>query len=337
MHEQLESALADYFGVKYVSLFCNGTIALQIGLQALRITGQVITTPFSFPATTHSIYWNRCTPIFGDISPQTYNLDPSRIESLITPETTCIMPVHTYGTPCDIDAIQRIANLYGLKVFYDAAHVFGEQWRGKSLMTHGDLSMISFHATKVFSTIEGGALATNDPILKQRIDYLKNFGFAGEETIVGPGGNGKMNEIQAAFGLCLLPHIPDALRKRQAIAAAYKKNLGNVPGMSMLQEIDELVRNWSYFPVLIDAKEFGESRDDLYDRLKECDIYSRKYFYPLISNYPAYRDLPSAAESRLPIAHSVSSNILCLPIYPSLSDDELLRICEMILSRSTKE
>ena len=331
LHNQLEETLADYFDVKYVSLFCNGTVALQIGLQALKVTGEVITTPFSFPATTHSIYWNRCTPVFCDIDPITYNLDPEKLESLITPETTCILPVHTYGTPCDVDAIQRIADVYGLKVFYDAAHVFGEQWRGASLLGHGDLSMISFHATKVFSTIEGGALITNDPKMKKRIDYLKNFGFAGEETVVGPGGNGKMNEVQAAFGLCLLPHMDESLTQRTHVASLYLERLNVVKGIRCLSEIDELKRNWSYFPILIYEGMFEKNRDAVYDALKEQDIHARKYFYPLISDFPAYRGLPSVGHKKLAVAEKTSKSVLCLPMYPDLSADDVERICGIVL------
>lgn len=330
-HQELEAALADYFGVKYVSLFCNGTVALQIGLQALKITGEVITTPFSFPATTHSIYWNRCTPVFCDIDPVTYNLDPEKIESLITPETTCILPVHTYGTPCDVDAIQRIADVYGLKVFYDAAHVFGETWRGKSLLGYGDLSMISFHATKVFSTVEGGALITNDPVMKKRIDYLKNFGFAGEATVVGPGSNGKMNEIQAAFGLCLLPRMPEALKQRAQIALHYLSRLEHIDGIRCLSPIEGLVRNWCYFPILINECLFGRSRNAVYDALKKQNIHARKYFYPLISDFPTYRGLPSAGREKLPVAEKTSKSVLCLPMYPDLPGEDVERICGIVL------
>ncbi|MDD4735020.1 MAG: DegT/DnrJ/EryC1/StrS family aminotransferase [Kiritimatiellae bacterium] len=330
-HNQLEAALAEYFGVKYVSLFCNGTVALQIGLQALKVTGEVITTPFSFPATTHSIYWNRCAPVFCDIDAETYNIDPRKIESLITPETTCILPVHTYGTPCAVDEIQRIADIYGLKVFYDAAHVFGETWRGKSLLGYGDLSMISFHATKVFSTIEGGALISNDAVMKKRIDYLKNFGIADELTVVGPGSNGKMNEVQAAFGLCLLRRMDKALEQRKDVAQRYMDRLSGAKGIRCLQEIDGLTRNWSYFPILVNEALFARSRNAVYDALKKQNIHARKYFYPLISNFPTYRGLPSAGREKLPVAEKTSKSVLCLPMYPDLPGEDVERICGIVL------
>ena len=327
LHNELEKRIAEYLGVGYVSLFCNGTIALQTGLQALRITGEVITTPYSFAATTHAIYWNHCKPVFCDIDADTFNIDASKIESLITPKTTCILPVHTYGNPCDIDEVQRISEIYGLKVIYDAAHTFGAKYRGKSLCDFGDLSMISFHATKVFNTIEGGALITNDPVLKKRIDYLKNFGFADEETVVGPGSNGKMNEVQAGFGLALLPHIDKILADRERVALRYLRNLGNVAGISLLNNIAGLERNWSYFPIVVDADVFGCSRDVVYQRLREENIFARKYFYPLISNFPAYRGLDSASRDRLQVANRISDSVLCLPIYPGLSEDDVDRIC----------
>ncbi len=317
-HQEFEAALAEYLGVPYVSLFCNGMMALQVGLQALKITGEVITTPYSFPATTHAIYWNHCTPVFCDIDPDTCNIDPAKIESLITPKTTCIMPVHVYGTPCDTNEIQRIADIYGLKVFYDAAHTFGAKLNGESLCSFGDLSMLSFHATKVFNTIEGGALVTSDPKLKQRIDYLKNFGFAGETTVVAPGSNGKMNEIQAAYGLLQLKSVDNEIEKRRNLAAIYHQKLEGIPGLRLLSPSVDVVSNGAYFPVFIDADAFGRTRDEVYFALREKGVYGRRYFYPLISAFPAYRGLASASPEHLAAAVEVSSRVICLPLFSEL-------------------
>lgn len=327
-----EEAVAEYLGVEHVSLFCNGMIALQIGLQALRVTGEVITTPFSFPATTHAIYWNHCTPVFCDIDPVTYNIDVHKIEALITPKTTAILPVHVYGNPCDTSALSEICERYGLKLFYDAAHAFGVRWQGLSLMDYGDLAMVSFHATKVFNTIEGGALVTRDPKMKKRIDYLKNFGIADEETVVGPGSNGKMNELQAAFGLLQLKYIDGTIAARDQRAELYRHHLSGTPGVTLLATGNGLKRNWAYFPVLFDPDKFGVSRDTVFETLKKHDVLCRKYFYPLISQYPTYRGLSSADPARLSVAQRVASEVLCLPMYSDLALSDVDRICELVLS-----
>lgn len=330
-HKEFEQTLCSYLGVKYCSLFCNGMSALQVGLQALRVTGEVITTPYSFVATTHAIYWNRCTPVFCDIDPTTCNIDASKIESLITPQTTAIMPVHVYGTPCDIDAITRIADTYGLKVLYDAAHGFGVRINGESIFNFGDLSMASFHATKIFTTFEGGALFTNDLQLKQRIDYLKNFGFAGETTVIAPGGNGKMNELQAACGLLSLKKIDSDIQRSKDLSSSYRRGLASISGLSFLPEQPESnAPNYSYFPIFIEASRFGQSRDALYERLKMEKIFTRRYFYPLISSFATYKHLPSASESLLREANLTSKAVLCLPIYPDLSDSDTQRIISAI-------
>lgn len=318
-HEQLERALTEYLGVEHLCLFANGTLALVTALQALRVTGEVITTPYSFVATAHSVLWNGLKPVFVDIDPKTCNLDPARIEEAITPLTTAILAVHCYGTPCDTDRIQRIADTYGLKVIYDAAHAFAVRQDGVSVLRNGDLSVLSFHATKVFNTFEGGAIVCPDAKIKQRIDYLKNFGFADEVTVVAPGINGKMSEVNAAFGLLQLKHIDAALARRQRIDGMYREALKAVPGIDFVCQHRE-GHNYSYFPILV-RDDFGISRDALYERFRERDILVRRYFYPLISQFPMYRGLDSARESRLPVAREISSRILCLPIYDSLSDE----------------
>jgi len=328
-HNQLEAALADYLEVDHLALFANGTLALVTALQTLRITGEVITTPFSFVATAHALLWNAITPVFVDIDPVTCNLDPAKIEQAITPRTTAILPVHCYGTPCDDERIQAIADTYGLKVIYDAAHAFGVRRSGESVVRHGDLSMLSFHATKVFSTLEGGALVCRDAKTKQRIDFLKNFGHAGEVTVVAPGINGKMNEVQAAFGLLQLRHIDDAIARREAIDAQYRRLLAGIPGIRCLERQSETVDNYAYFPIFVDDG-YPLSRDALYERLRENGIYPRRYFYPLIAEFPMYRGLPSADLDRLPVATEVSRKVLCLPIYPALEPSVVQEICRLI-------
>ncbi|MDX7998862.1 DegT/DnrJ/EryC1/StrS family aminotransferase [Xenorhabdus sp. Reich] len=314
-HQELEKELCDYLGVKHISLFTNATVALVTALQALRISGEVITTPYSFVATAHSIIWNNLTPVFVDIDPKTFNLDPKRIEQAITPKTTAIMPVHCYGNPCDVEAIQKIADIYGLKIIYDAAHAFSIDYKGESLLNHGDLSILSFHATKVFNTFEGGAIICPDAKTKQRIDYLKNFGFADEVTVTAPGINGKMSEINAAFGLLQLKYVQEAIRKRQKVDAYYRKELKKIKGITIPELSEYSTRNFSYFPILIE-KDYPLSRDELYSKLKENDILSRKYFYPLISDMPMYRGL--TASKNLTNAKNISNKILCLPIYSDL-------------------
>lgn len=330
-HRQFEAALAEYLGVKYVSLFTNGMIALQIGMQALRITGEVITTPFTFAATTHAIHWNNCTPVFCDIEPETFTLDPDKVEALITPRTTALMPVHVYGNPCQNEKLQKIADTYGLKLFYDAAHVFGVRQNGVSICNWGDLSMLSFHATKVFNTFEGGALVTNDPEMKKRIDFLKNFGFANEVTIIAPGSNGKMDEFRSAFGLLQLTLVDGEIEKRKKIAERYRAALQDVPGIKVLQDIPGVRHNYAYFPILVDTKKYGINRDALYDKLKAQNIYSRRYFYPLCSDFPTYRALPSARHSNLPVAVKTSNEVLCLPIFADLTGCDQEQIISSII------
>ncbi len=316
-HEELEAALADYLGVEHLALFANGTIALVTALQTLRITGEVITTPYSFVATAHALLWNGITPVFADVEPGTCNLDPAKIEQAITPRTTAILPVHCYGVPCDVERIQAIADTYGLKVIYDGAHAFGVKYKGQSLFRHGDLSMLSFHATKVFNTFEGGALVCPDAKTKQRVDFLKNFGHSGEVTVVAPGINGKMNEIQAAFGLLQLRYIDEAIAQRRAIDARYRDLLSEVVGITCLEQRPDTVGNFAYFPIFVDA-DYPISRDALDQRLRDSGIYARRYFYPLIAEFPMYRGLPSANLGNLPVALEASREVLCLPIYPTL-------------------
>lgn len=343
-HKQLELALADYLHVPYVCLFTNGTLPLITALQALRITGEVITTPYSFVATTHSIWWNHCKPVFVDIDPNTGNMDPDKVEAAITPATTCIMPVHCYGRPCDTKRIQEIADKYGLKVIYDAAHAFGvevpaEQYglpayndKGMAgIMNAGDMSTLSFHATKVYNTIEGGALIVHDEKMKRRIDNLKNFGITDEVTVVAPGINGKMDEMRSAFGLLNLKQVDGAIRKRKMIANKYRALLHDISGVSFGNDFPGVRHNYSYFPIFIDAEKFGMTRDELYFRMKERGVLSRRYFYPLISNFPTYRGLSSANKENLPIGNKMADEVLCLPIHHALSDNDINRIISLII------
>lgn len=316
-HEQLEKNLCEYLGVEHIALFTNGTIALITALQALRITGEVITTPYSFVATSHSLLWNGIKPVFVDVDPHTLNLDPHKIEAAITPQTTAILPVHCYGHPCDVDRIQRIADNYNLKVIYDAAHAFAVQDIKGSILRHGDLSVLSFHATKVFNTFEGGAIVCPDAKTKVRIDQLKNFGHVGEVTVVAPGINGKMSEFNAALGLLQLKYLDQALARRKEIDGVYRERLKGVAGIRCLNHAGEKFANYAYFPILITA-DYPISRDDLYQKLKDNGIHPRRYFYPLISDFPMYRGLPSAHRENLPVATSAAQQVLCLPIYPDL-------------------
>lgn len=331
-HQELEKQLADYLGVEHLALFANGTLALVTALQALRITGEVITTPFSFVATAHSLLWNGIKPVFVDIDPETFNLDPKKIEAAITPHTTAILPVHVYGYPCDVEKIQRIADTYGLKVIYDAAHAFGVSYKGESLLRHGDLSILSFHATKVFNTFEGGAIICPDAKTKNRIDDLKNFGYSGEVTVIAPGINAKMNEVQAAFGLLQLKHIDKAISRRREIDSQYREQLSSVPGITCPQLPAETTNNYSYFPVLIE-KEYPLQRDELNEMLRQHGIYPRRYFHPLISEFPMYSGLPSAEPSNLPYAKKTADHVLCLPIYPDLADESITRIVSIIAGK----
>jgi dTDP-4-amino-4,6-dideoxygalactose transaminase len=329
-HQQFENALAKYLGVKYLSLFTNGTLALITALQVLHITGEVITTPFSFVATTHSLWWNNIKPVFADIEPDYFNLDPEKVEAAITPQTTAIMPVHVYGNPCNLEKFQKISDRYGLKLIYDAAHAFGVKVNGNSVLNFGDLAILSFHATKVFNTIEGGAIISHDEKTKKRIDYLKNFGFADETTVIAPGINAKMNEIQAAYGLLQLKYVDENISKRKAIAELYRNEFTNMLGIKVLNDLENVDHSYSYFPILIDAKKFGKTRDELYDELKKHSIYGRRYFYPLISQFPSYRGLTSAKPNNLPIAEEVAKQVICLPIYPLLSNTDQEQIINII-------
>lgn len=328
-HQELEKELCRHLGVEHISLFVNGTIALVSALQALRVTGEVITTPFSFVATSHALLWNGIKPVFVDIDENTLNLDPAKIEAAITPQTTAILPVHCYGHPCAMDAIQKIADIYNLRVIYDAAHAFGVQCDCGSILNHGDLSVLSFHATKVFNTFEGGAIVCRDAKTKERIDHLKNFGHVGEVNVVAPGINGKMSEFNAALGLLQLKHIDHMLAKRKAVDAVYRRNLRNIPGIRCLGDSGEKVANYAYFPVLVDVK-YPITRDELYLKLKTQGIHPRRYFYPLISDFPMYRGLPSAHRDNLPRATTAAQQVLCLPIYPDLEVPVIEKICRII-------
>lgn len=329
-HQELEKALAEYLGVPYLSLFTNGTLPLITALQAMRITGEVITTPYSFTATTHSIWWNNLKPVFVDVEEETGNIDPEKIEAAITPQTTAIMPVHVYGTPCNTKRIQEIADIYGLKVIYDAAHAFGVNVAGKTILEAGDMSTLSFHATKVYNTVEGGALVCHDEATKKRIDYLKNFGFADEVTVVAPGINSKMDEIRSAYGLLNLKQVDSAIERRKHVAQMYKAALKDVPGIRYLNDIEGVRHNYSYFPIFITENEYGMSRDALYAKLKENNILGRRYFYPLISNFPVYRGLESAQPKNLPVATKLAEQVLCLPMYADLTDDDVERVIKLI-------
>ena len=329
-HQELEKALCEHLRVPYISLFTNGTLPLITALQALRINGEVITTPFSFVATTHSVWWNGIKPVFVDINPQTCNIDPEKIEAAITPKTTAIMPVHVYGTPCDTKKIQEIADKYGLKVIYDAAHAFGVEVNGESILKAGDMSTLSFHATKVFNTIEGGALICQDEKTKQRIDYLKNFGFAGEITVVAPGINGKMDEVRSAYGLVNLKHVNAAIKNRHKVALFYRNSLKDIPGITYMEDISGVKHNYSYFPIFIDANQYGMSRDELYFKLKEHNISGRRYFYPLISTFSTYRGLESAKPENLPNATRIANSVICLPMHHDLNEEELHKIIQLI-------
>lgn len=330
-HREFEKKLSRYLGVEHLNLFVNGTIALLVALQALRInSGEVITTPFTFPASTHVLHWNRVRPVFCDIDPKTYNIDPNRIEKLITPDTKAILGVHVYGTPCDVEAIQTLANRHGLHVIYDAAHAFGVKIGDRSILEYGDLSAMSFHATKLFTSIEGGALVSRTKVQAERIYYLKNFGIAGEETVIGPGINGKMNEFQAAFGLLELDIVDQEMRARRERTLLYRERLADVPGITVMQDMPNVTHNYGYFPILVDPAKYGCSRDELHDVFRACNIITRKYFYPLCSTYPCYSILPSAHKQNLEIAERISLQVLCLPLYGDLSRDTIEVICHIV-------
>ncbi|MBD5199970.1 MAG: DegT/DnrJ/EryC1/StrS family aminotransferase [Bacteroidales bacterium] len=331
-HQELEKELCRYLGVNYISVFTNGTLPLITALQALRITGEVITTPYSFVATTHALWWNGIKPVFVDIDPSTGNLDPNKIEAAITPKTTAIMPVHVYGNPCDVDAIQAIADKYGLKVIYDAAHAFGVKVNGKSILKAGDISTLSFHATKTYNTVEGGALISHDEKTKQRIDQLKNFGFVSETEVVAPGINSKMDEIRAAYGLLNLKHVDDAINARHKVAIRYREALSDVKGIRMFEERTDVTYNYSYFPIFVNSREYGMTRDELYFKMRENDVLGRRYFYPLISDFTTYKGLPSAAPSNLPIATRMANEVICLPMHHALSEEDVEKVIRIIKS-----
>ncbi|MBV8039693.1 DegT/DnrJ/EryC1/StrS family aminotransferase [Bacteroides sp. AN502] len=325
-HQELEKALCEYLKVPYISLFTNGTLPLITALQALRITGEVITTPYSFVATTHSLWWNGIKPVFVDIDPATGNIDPDKIEAAITPKTTAIMPVHVYGKPCDVKRIQEIADKYGLKVIYDAAHAFGVEVNGESILKAGDMSTLSFHATKVYNTIEGGALVMHDEQTKKRIDYLKNFGFAGETEVVAPGINSKMDEMRSAYGLLNLRQVDKAIEARHQVAVKYREALRDVPGITFFDDMPGVKHNYSYFPIFVNTDQYGMTRDELYFKMKEHGVLGRRYFYPLISTFSTYRGLESATRENLPNAYKMADEVICLPMHHALSEEDIERI-----------
>ena len=329
-HIQFEKELAEYLGVEYLSLFANGTLALVTALQTLRITGEVITSPFSFVATTHSLWWNNIKPVFADIEPESFNLDPDRVEAAITPQTTAIMPVHVYGNPCNLERFQQIADTYGLKLIYDAAHAFGVKINGNSILNYGDLSIMSFHATKTFNTFEGGAIICHDEATKRRIDNLKNFGFINETTVVIPGINAKMNEVQAAMGLLQIKYVEGFINKRKEIAKHYRQGLQNIKGLAFLEDKEGVDHCYSYFPILIDENIYGKTRDQVYELLKNHNVYGRRYFYPLISQFQTYRGLPSSLPENLPVANRVADQVICLPIFSELGIDNVDRIVQIL-------
>ena len=331
-HKKLEKALAEYLKVPYISLFTNGTLPLLTALQALRITGEVITTPYSFVATTHSIWWNGCKPVFVDIEESTCGIDPDKIEAAITPKTTAIMPVHCYGKPVNMDAIQAIADKYGLKVIYDAAHAFGVEVNGESVLTKGDMSTLSFHATKVYNTLEGGALIVKDEATKKRIDYLKNFGFAGETEVIAPGINSKVDEVRSAYGLLNLKQVDNAIAARQKVANRYREALRGVLGIRFFDDMPGVKHNYSYFPIFVNAEKYGMTRDELYFKMKEQGVLGRRYFYPLISTFSTYRGLPSAAPENLPVATKMANEVICLPMHHALTDEDIERVLTCIIN-----
>lgn len=330
-HQQLEAALCQYLKVPYISLFTNGTLPLLTALQALRISGEVITTPYSFVATTHSIWWNGIKPVFVDIDPSNCGMDPNCIEAAITPKTTAIMPVHCYGRPCDISGIQKIADKYGLKVIYDAAHAFGVEVNGKSILEYGDISTLSFHATKVYNTVEGGAMVVHSKSMKQRIDYLKNFGFENETEVIAPGINGKMDEIRAVFGLINLKQVDKAIDVRRKVARKYREALSEVKGIRFFDDMPGVRHNYSYFPIFVDVEEYGITRDQLYFKMRDHNVLGRRYFYPLISSFSTYRGLPSAAPENLPNATKIANEVICLPMHHLITDDEINRVLDIII------
>lgn len=332
-HQELEKALCEYLKVPYISLFTNGTLPLICALQAMRITGEVITTPYSFVATTHALWWNGIKPVFVDIDPATGNLDPEKIEAAITPRTTAILPVHVYGQPCAIDRIQQIADTYGLQILYDAAHAFGVEENGRSVICAGTMATLSFHATKVYNTIEGGALICHDAQTKQRIDYAKNFGFANETTVVAPGINGKIDEVRSAYGLLSLKHVDRAIAARRRVAMQYREALKDIPGIRYFDDKPGIRHNYAYFPVFIDEQTYGLSRDALYEKMKKAGIYGRRYFYPLISTFSTYRGLETAGKDHLPEAYKMAGQVICLPMHHDLSVEDVNRVIDQLITK----
>lgn len=332
-HKKLEAALVEYLKVPYVSLFTNGTLPLITALQALRITGEVITTPYSFVATTHALWWNGIKPVFVDIEPETGDIDPNKIEAAITPKTTAIMPVHVYGKPCKVKEIQEIADKYGLKVIYDAAHAFGVEVNGESILNAGDMSTLSFHATKVYNTIEGGAMIMHDEQTKKRIDYLKNFGFAGETEVIAPGINSKMDEMRSAYGLLNLKQVDAAIEARHQVAIRYREALKDVEGISYWNDMPGVKHNYSYFPIFVNAKKYGMTRDELYFKMKEQNILGRRYFYPLICEFSTYRGLPSSTRENLPNAYKMADSVICLPMHHAFSEEDINRTLSCIIKK----
>lgn len=329
-HQELEKALCEYLKIPFICLFTNGTLPLICALQAMRITGEVITTPYSFVATTHALWWNGIKPVFVDIDPKTGNMDPEKIEAAITSKTTAIMPVHVYGQPCDIERIKQISDTYGLKVIYDAAHAFGVEKNGNSVIMAGDMATLSFHATKVYNTIEGGALVCHDAETKQRIDYIKNFGFANETTVVAPGINGKMDEVRSAYGLMTLKHVDKAIEARKQVAIQYRAALADIPGIRFFEDIQGVKHNYSYFPIFVNEKEYGMSRDALYEKMNCAGVYGRRYFYPLISTFSTYRGLDSAGKDNLPEAYKMADQVICLPMHHALTESDVERVINLI-------
>lgn len=333
-HARFERELEQFLGLPYLSLFTNGTLPLVTALQALNLQGEVITTPYSFVATTHALWWNGIRPVFADVDPVTGNLDPDAVEGMVTRHTTAILAVHVYGNPCDTVGLRRVADRYGLRLIYDAAHAFGVRRGGRSILSEGDLSTLSFHATKVFGTVEGGAVVCHDAAMKERLDKLRNFGFASETEVVAPGINSKMDELRAAFGLLNLQQFEHAVAARRRAAGVYRSALAGMPGLRMLGDFEGVTHNYSHFPVFIDPKEYGESRDRLYSRLREAGILARRYFYPLISDFNTYRSLPSAAPGLLPNARRLAASVICLPMHHLLSDEDLERVIEVVRIRN---
>ncbi len=331
LHIELEQKLCEYLKIPYISLFTNGTLPLITALQALRITGEVITTPYSFVATTHALWWNNITPVFVDIDPKTGNIDPDKIEAAITPRTSAIMPVHVYGNPCDTRRIQEIADVYGLKVIYDAAHAFGVEINGKSILTEGDLSTLSFHATKVYNTIEGGAMVMSDESTKKRIDNLKNFGITDETHVIAPGINSKMDEIRAAYGLLNLKQIDKAIAHRHNVVLRYREALRKVKGISFFDDFPNVKHNYAYFPIFVNREEYGMNRDSLYFKMKEQNVWGRRYFYPLISTFTPYRGFDSAKAEHLSNATRMAEQVICLPLHHLLTDEDVERILKLIV------